>query len=106
MTFKYNKEVSKLKVNFTEDMDSESCRKIKKILDGYILKFQPRTLYLDLSKVNFMDSSGIGLLMGRYNFSKMFNTKMYILNPNEKIKKIIEISNMEEVIEVVEEEYE
>lgn len=102
MDFSLDKEKNDLYVNFTEDLDSAECKKIKNVLDGYIIKCQPKKIYLDLSKVNFMDSSGIGLIMGRYKISKMLNTEMVILNPNNKIKKIMSISSIDQIVDIVE----
>ncbi len=103
MDFSYNKGDSSLSISFAGEMDSAECKKIKNVIDGYIIKYQPKKVYLDLKNVNFMDSSGIGLIMGRYKISKMLNSKMYILNPNEKVKKIINISSIDKIVEVVEE---
>lgn len=103
MNIDFNEENNSLKIYLSKDIDSNVCKNMKNILDGYIIKYQPRNIYLDLHDVNFMDSSGIGLLMGRYKFAKMINSNLYILNPNPKIKKIMEVSNMKEIIEIVEE---
>ena len=103
MKINFDEKNNNLKIYLKDDIDSSVCKNMKNILDGYILKYQPRNIYLDLEKVNFMDSSGIGLIMGRYKFAKMFNSNIYVVNPNPKIKKIMEISNMKEIIEIVEE---
>ena len=53
---------------------------------------------MDLSDVKFMDSSGIGLLIGRYNLIKFMDSKMTILNPTSSIKRILELSNISDKI--------
>ena len=53
---------------------------------------------MDLSEVKFMDSSGIGLLIGRYNLIKFMDSKMVILNPTNSIKRILELSNISDKI--------
>ena len=41
-----------------------------------------------------MDSSGIGLILGRYNLIKLLDSKMTIVNPSSSIKRVIELSNI------------
>lgn len=103
MQVEFNEKNNDLKIFLNEDIDSNICKRMKNILDGYIIKYQPRNIYINLEEVNFMDSSGIGLLMGRYKFAKIINSNIYIVNPNPKIRKIMEISNMKEIMEIVEE---
>ena len=71
-----------------------SCRVIRGVIDGYIMKYQPYELVLDLSEVNFMDSSGIGLILGRYNLIKLLDSKMTVVNAKGNIKRILELSNI------------
>lgn len=53
---------------------------------------------MDFSKVSFMDSSGIGLLLGRYNLIKLLDSKMTVVNVDNNIKRIIELSSVGKVI--------
>lgn len=45
-----------------------------------------------------MDSSGIGLLIGRYNLIKFMDSKMIVLNPTHSIKRILELSKVSDKI--------
>jgi stage II sporulation protein AA (anti-sigma F factor antagonist) len=58
------------------------------------MKYQPYELVLDLSDVKFMDSSGIGLIIGRYNLIKLLDAKMKVVNATENIRRLIELSNI------------
>ena len=49
---------------------------------------------MDLGDVKFMDSSGIGLIMGRYNLLKIMDSNMTIINPTSNIKRVLELSNI------------
>lgn len=91
---KYDYENGNLKVKLDEELDINSCKMLRNVIDGYIMKYQPQEFEIDLSEVKFMDSSGIGLLMGRYNLIKLMSSKMTITNPSYSIKRIIELSNI------------
>lgn len=91
---KYNYENGKLVIYLEEELDISSCKVIRGVIDGYIMKYQPYELVLDLSGVKFMDSSGIGLIMGRYNLLKLMDSNMTIINPSNSIKRVLELSNV------------
>ena len=83
-----------LSITLDEELDINSCKVLRTVIDGYIMKYQPKEFTLDLSKVEFMDSSGIGLLIGRYNLLKLIDSKMTIINPTSSIKRVLELSKI------------
>ena len=98
MKYNFDKLNSVLNISLDEEIDVNSCKILRSIIDGYIIKYEPREFIIDLTNVNFMDSSGIGLLIGRYNLVKMFDSNMTIINPSNSIKRILEISNLSKKI--------
>lgn len=90
----YNYEQGNLVITLNEDLDMSSCKYLRAIIDGYIMRYQPRDFILDLSGVKFMDSSGIGLIIGRYNLLKLIDSSMTIINPTSSIKRVLELSNV------------
>ncbi len=103
---KYSYEDGSLSINLEEELDMKSCKVLRTIIDGYIMKYQPKKFIIDLSNVRFMDSSGIGLIVGRYNLIKFMDSKMVILNPTNSIKRVLELSNIANNIEMRSVEYE
>ena len=95
---KYNYNGGSLKINLDEEVDMKACKTLRTVIDGYIMRYQPKEFVMDLSDVKFMDSSGIGLLIGRYNLIKFMDSKMTILNPTSSIKRILEVSNISDKI--------
>lgn len=91
---KYNYIEGKLTVFLENEIDMSSCKILRGIIDGYIMKYQPYELVLDLSEVKFMDSSGIGLIIGRYNLIKLLDSKMTIVNASDSIRRLIELSHI------------
>lgn len=95
---KYNYNDGNLKIDLDEEIDMKACKTLRTVIDGYIMRYQPREFIIDLSEVKFMDSSGIGLLIGRYNLIKFMDSKMTILNPTSSIKRVLELSNIADKI--------
>ena len=55
---------------------------------------------LDLSIVDFMDSSGLGLIMGRYANSKEIGANFLIYKPCKKVKKILSLAGVERIMDI------
>lgn len=91
---KYNYNEGNLSIELEEELDMHTCKILRNVIDGYIMKYQPVEFEMDLSNVKFMDSSGIGLIMGRYNLIKLMDSKFVITNPSSSIKRILELSNI------------
>lgn len=89
---KYTYEEGSLSINLEEELDMKTCKVLRNVIDGYIMRYQPKEFIMDLSHVTFMDSSGIGLLMGRYNLIKLMDATMTIVNPTNNIKRVLELS--------------
>lgn len=101
MKFNYISEEDKLSIKLNEEIDVESCKTLRTIVDGYILKYNPRECELDMAGVSFMDSSGIGFIAGRSNLTKMLNCELVIKNPNNNVRKLIDMSQIAKDVKVV-----
>lgn len=75
MKVEYTKEEKKLILKIEEEIDHHNCEKIKKRADYEIEIHIPKKMVFDLENVTFMDSSGIGLLIGRYKLCTMLGRK-------------------------------
>ena len=75
MNIKYESENRKLFFEITEEIDHCKVEKLRQIADYEIEKYMPRKVVFDFNKVTFMDSSGIGLILGRYKMMKMLRRK-------------------------------
>ena len=91
---KYDFKEDTLNINLDEELDMNTCKTLRNVIDGYIMKYQPKEFVFDLTDVKFMDSSGLGLIIGRYNLLNLINSKMVILNPSNSIKRVIELSSI------------
>lgn len=59
----YDEKLRLLTINFSGEIDHHTCLEISKKTDDVIRKYLPQKVVFDFEKVNFMDSSGIGMLL-------------------------------------------
>jgi stage II sporulation protein AA (anti-sigma F factor antagonist) len=102
MESKYNNKDKQLIFKIDGDIDECYAQKIRRRLDNEIERYMPREVIFDFNKVSFMDSAGIGLLIGRYKLVKMLGGKIGITNINTPVRKIFEMSGIFKIIQEVE----
>ena len=80
------------RISLQGEIDHHSAEKIRNQLDGTILKSGADKIIMDLSNVTFMDSSGIGVLLGRY---KLFATRrIYLTGAGGSVDKLLKMSGI------------
>ncbi|MBE6703518.1 MAG: STAS domain-containing protein [Ruminococcaceae bacterium] len=89
-----------LRVCLYGEIDHHSAAALRQDLDELLLRERPLRLVLDLSRIEFMDSSGLGLLMGRYRLMKELGGVTAIERANAGIMKILRLAGMERFFEI------
>ena len=82
------------------EVDHHNSRAIRAMIDDRLFIERPRELVLDLSRVSFMDSSGLGLILGRYSKASELGVSFRISNPTEQTKKILDLAGVERIVRV------
>ena len=82
------------------EIDHHSAAMVRKSIDDRILAERPERVLLELSSVDFMDSSGRGLIMGRYTLLDSFGGETVLLNPTERIRKILDLAGFARICRV------
>lgn len=98
MDFSYSNEDRLLTVYLTEEIDQHTAEKVRRKIDDEIERFIPRKVIFDFDNISFMDSSGIGMVLGRYKLAKMLGGDFEIINVNKSIKRIFEMSGVTRII--------
>ena len=93
-----------LTVRLPEELDHPVSDNIRRESDRIIGHKYIKNMVFDFSKTVFMDSSGIGLLMGRYRALGMRSRCIQIIHANSHITKLLRISGISRYIEIVEKE--
>ena len=89
-----------LTFKITEEIDHHWSEKIRRQVDNEIERYVPKRVIFDFDKVTFMDSAGIGLLIGRYKVIKMLGGNLEMINVKSNIKKILEMSGIPKIIKM------
>ena len=89
-----------LKIKLRGEIDHHCASAIRKAMDNEIFSKRPRGLIIDMSGVDFMDSSGLGLIMGRYSVMKELSGEVIVQNPSEGTERIMRLAGMERLIKI------
>ncbi len=82
------------------EIDHHSAVRVRSELDGLIFEVRPTRVILDLSHVSFMDSSGLGLIMGRYSLVKQLGGSLLLRSPTAAVMRILTLAGMERIIRI------
>lgn len=103
MEIQYLKEDKHLIFKLTEELDHHVTEKIRRKADYEIERYIPRKVIFDFDQVSFMDSAGIGLILGRYKNISILGGSLEIINAKESVNKILKMSGISKLIEIKEE---
>ncbi len=76
------------------ELDHHSAKPIREEIDAAIDANMPSLLVLDFKDITFMDSSGIGLVMGRYKALSKNGAELAITNPSPQIYKVMQLAGL------------
>lgn len=96
----YEERGEDLIVHIKGEIDHHSAVLVRTGIDEEIIIKRPKQVLLELSAVDFMDSSGLGLIMGRYALVKQFGGCLCVLDPSAAVVKIMKLAGMERMIPI------
>ena len=98
--FSYKIDDGVLEVKLVGEIDHHSAVSVRSNIDGLIFDLRPQKVVLDLSEISFMDSSGLGLIMGRYALIKDLGGSLSLRAPTVAVMKILSLAGMERMIKI------
>lgn len=98
MLFHYEVIGNSLVVKLNGELDHHVSEQIREDLEDTIEKKRIKHLIFDLKELHFMDSSGIGMIMGRYKSVSKQGGKVAIINASEKVDKIFMLSGLYRIV--------
>jgi len=98
LEFENNKE--KLIVHMKGELDHHSAEEVRNIIDDRLDRSSIIKLIMDFSEVSFMDSSGIGVVIGRYKKLSSKQGSICITNVSDTVKRVFELSGMFKIIHI------
>ena len=102
MRTSYKEKSKQLIFEITEEIDHHTTEKIRRKMDHEITRYMPRKIVFNFNQVTFMDSAGIGMLMGRYKLAKMLGSKVEIMKIQPSVRKVLEMSGVLKIIPLTE----
>ena len=101
MDYIYMVNDNKLIIRMNAELDHHLAEEMRQVIDDVIDKRGVTHIVFDFTKVDFMDSAGIGMLLGRYKVIKMLGGQLELMNVNKQVEKVFEISGILKIIPLI-----
>ncbi|MBR3932711.1 MAG: anti-sigma factor antagonist [Clostridia bacterium] len=82
------------------EIDHRYATQIRREADRKIVTFPDKPFVIDLTGVTFMDSSGIGVIIGRYKLVTSFGQRVVIASSNLTVNKILDMAGIKKIIRI------
>lgn len=80
------------------EIDHHTAAALRMEIDDAVQRNKPKTLKLDFADVTFMDSSGIGLVMGRFRTVQPLGGRLVVSNLSPQVYKIMQLAGLEKIV--------
>ncbi len=97
VTLEADVEGERLVAHLFGELDHHSVQPLRQEIDRAATAAQTRQLILDFSGVTFMDSSGIGLVMGRYQLAQQLGAQLSLTGLNSSLRRVMQIAGMDKL---------
>lgn len=89
-----------LRISLIGEIDHHSAVSVRTAIDEKLYSLRPKKCIMDLSKIDFMDSSGLGLIMGRYALIQKLGGQFSISRPSDRVLRVFELSGLGRIIKI------
>lgn len=100
MYIKFDSKDNKLIVQLVGELDHHSAAEVRNKIDDRLEREKITKLIMNFSGVTFMDSSGIGVVIGRYKKLVAQNGSVCVTDVKDSIKRVFELSGMFKIIKI------
>ncbi|MEN6327802.1 MAG: anti-sigma F factor antagonist [Syntrophomonas sp.] len=100
MSLDYKLVRNTLVVKVKGELDMLIAERIREEIDKKLVENQIKNLILNLDKVTFIDSSGLGVIIGRYKKISALNGRMYIVGARPAVEKILFFSGINKLVPI------
>lgn len=87
-------EKDRLTAYLSGEIDHHSAKEMREYIDMQIEKMRPKLLVLDFSAITFMDSSGIGLVMGRHRIMCEIGGRVEITGASRTVMRMMKMAGL------------
>lgn len=89
-----------LTVKISGDIDHHSSKELREEIDFEIVRARPKYVVFDLTECEFMDSSGLGLILGRFRKCGEYGCEFKLVNPGVKTMRILRMAGVDKLINI------
>lgn len=93
-------------VRLIGELDHHTSEDVRRRLDEILMKDNSQHMIVNMNELSFMDSSGIGVLLGRYKLLRNKGGKLILCQISKPVHKLLELSGLFKIIDVYDEENE
>ena len=83
------------------EIDHHRAVSVRSQIDEALFKRMPKKLIIDIGHVDFMDSSGLGLIMGRLAKAKEIGTGLMLRNPSARVMRMLKMAGLDRIIQTI-----
>ena len=91
-------------VNLTGELDQSTADKVKLRLITTLAAHDVKHIVFNLKAVTFMDSSGIGIILGRYNQVKPMGGRVFVVGMCQTVDKVFHMAGLNQIITIIDDE--
>ena len=91
-----------LMIRLPEEVDHHRAGYISENADRHLVREEVCNVVFDFENTRFMDSSGIGIIMGRHRKISCFGGKVYAIHVDRQIQRILAVSGLNKIMEILE----
>ena len=91
-------------IRMPKEIDHHNAQCFSEQADYFICHKKISHIVFDFADTEFMDSSGIGIIAGRYKKIQCFGGKVYIINAGTQVKRILQLSGLQKYVVIMEDE--
>ena len=99
----YQVEENCLTIFLPQEVDHHNAEDIRKEADQVIEENHIRHVIFDFENTNFMDSSGIGVIMGRYRHVFLLGGEVWAVHASDRMRRILNMSGVTKIMQIYEE---
>lgn len=96
----FSMEGKELQARIKGEVDLETADRLRQELEASLDHARPEVLLLDLAGVTFMDSSGLGVILGRYRRLKKQGGRVILSRPQPQVRRLLEISGLGKIMAI------
>ncbi len=97
----YDVHLDTMVIHVGGEIDHHSAVCVRTEMDERLLAERPAKVLLELSAVDFMDSSGLGLIMGRLALVRQYGGTLAVLDPSPAVMKMLQLAGMDRMVSVL-----